>query len=67
MEEHDELYLMSLAAGILVGVIYGCMNVRSPASLVALVGLLGIFIGEQIVQESCSVSRRTLRDWLQAG
>lgn len=58
MEEHDELYLMSLAAGILVGVIYRCMNVRSPASLVALVGLLGIFIGEQIVQ----VSKKLLRE-----
>ncbi len=45
-----KLYLMSLAAGILVGVIYSLLNVRSPAPpLVALVGLLGILIGEQMI------------------
>jgi XapX domain-containing protein len=44
------LYILSLAAGVLVGVIYGLLNVRSPAPpVVALVGLLGILIGEQAV------------------
>jgi XapX domain-containing protein len=43
-----KIYLISLAAGILVGVIYGLLQVRSPAPpLVALVGLLGILLGEQ--------------------
>lgn len=43
-------YLLSLAAGVLVGVIYALVNVRSPAPpVVALVGLLGILIGEQAV------------------
>ena len=43
-------YLLSAGAGILVGVIYSLLNVRSPAPpLVALVGLLGILIGEQVV------------------
>ncbi len=42
-------YLVSLAAGLLVGLIYGLINVRSPAPpVVALVGLLGILAGEQI-------------------
>lgn len=42
-------YLLSLAAGILVGVIYSLVHVRSPAPpVIALVGLLGILIGEQI-------------------
>ncbi len=42
------MYLMSLGAGILMGVIYGVLHVRSPAPpLVALVGLLGMLIGEQ--------------------
>jgi XapX domain-containing protein len=42
-------YLMSLAIGLLVGVIYNLVNVRSPAPpVVALIGLLGILIGEQI-------------------
>jgi XapX domain-containing protein len=42
-------YLLSLAAGLLVGVIYSLVHVRSPAPpVVALVGLLGILIGEQI-------------------
>ena len=43
-------YLISLGAGLLVGVLYSLLNVRSPAPpLVALVGLLGILIGEQII------------------
>lgn len=41
---------MSLAAGLLVGVVYSLLSVRSPAPpLVALVGLLGILVGEQII------------------
>jgi XapX domain-containing protein len=45
-----KLYLFSLLAGVLVGVIYSLINVRSPAPpLVALVGLLGILGGEQII------------------
>jgi XapX domain-containing protein len=41
-------YLISLAAGLLVGAIYGVLNVRSPAPpVIALVGLLGILLGEQ--------------------
>lgn len=44
-----KLYLASLAVGLLVGVIYGVLNVRSPAPpVIALVGLLGILMGEQI-------------------
>lgn len=42
-------YLLSLAVGILVGVIYALVQVRSPAPpVIALVGLLGILLGEQI-------------------
>ena len=45
-----KIYLLSLGAGALVGVIYSLLNVRSPAPpLVALVGLLGILAGEQII------------------
>jgi XapX domain-containing protein len=60
-----KIYLLSLAAGLLVGAIYGLLNVRSPAPpVVALVGLLGILLGEQLVpllkrawaQETVSVS-----------
>ena len=44
------LYLVSLGAGLLVGIIYSLLNVRSPAPpVVALVGLLGILVGEQII------------------
>ena len=43
-------YLLSLAAGLLVGIVYGVINVRSPAPpVIALVGLLGILLGEQVV------------------
>ena len=42
-------YLFSLAAGLLVGVVYALVHVRSPAPpVIALVGLLGILAGEQI-------------------
>jgi len=45
-----KLYLFSLGAGLLVGVVYSLLQVRSPAPpLVALLGLLGILIGEQII------------------
>ena len=45
-----KIYLLSLSVGLLVGIIYGLLNVRSPAPpIVALVGLLGILIGEQVV------------------
>ncbi len=41
-------YLLSLFVGMLVGVIYALMHVRSPAPpVIALAGLLGILIGEQ--------------------
>lgn len=43
-------YVVALAVGLLVGAIYGLLNVRSPAPpVVALVGLLGILVGEQLV------------------
>ena len=42
-------YVVSFAVGLLVGAIYGLLNVRSPAPpVIALVGLLGILLGEQI-------------------
>ena len=45
-----KMYLLSLGAGLLVGVIYSLLNIRSPAPpLVALVGLLGILVGEQAI------------------
>ena len=43
-------YLLSLAAGMLVGAIYALIGVRSPAPpTIALIGLLGILLGEQAV------------------
>ena len=44
------VYLLSLGAGLVVGVVYSLLNVRSPAPpVVALVGLFGILVGEQII------------------
>ena len=44
------VYFLSLGAGLLVGIIYSLLDVRSPAPpVVALVGLLGILVGEQII------------------
>lgn len=45
-----KLYVISLAVGLLVGIIYAVLQVRSPAPpAIALIGLLGMLIGEQIV------------------
>jgi XapX domain-containing protein len=42
-------FLLSAAVGLLVGVIYGLLSVKSPAPpVIALVGLLAILVGEQI-------------------
>lgn len=43
-------YLFSIAAGLLVGIVYSLLGVRSPAPpMIALAGLLGILLGEQII------------------
>jgi XapX domain-containing protein len=53
-----KLYLISLGAGVLIGVVYAAMGVRSPAPpLVALTGLLGMLLGEQILP----VARRVVQ------
>jgi XapX domain-containing protein len=45
-----KVYLLSLGAGLLVGIVYSLLGVRSPAPpVVALIGLLGILVGEQVV------------------
>ena len=45
-----KVYFLSLGVGLLVGVIYSLLNVRSPAPpMVALVGLFGVLIGEQVL------------------
>ena len=41
-------YLLTLGAGLLVGIVYSLLGGRSPAPpVIALIGLLGILIGEQ--------------------
>jgi XapX domain-containing protein len=48
-----KIYLISLGAGLLVGIVYSLLGVRSPAPpLVALIGLLGILLGEQLLPVS---------------
>jgi len=45
-----KIYIVSLATGVLVGLIYAMLQVRSPAPpAIALIGLLGMLIGEQAV------------------
>ena len=42
-------YLQALAIGLLAGIVYALCRVRSPAPpVIALVGLLGILVGEQL-------------------
>ncbi|CAH2785481.1 MAG: FIG026426: Hypothetical protein [uncultured Paraburkholderia sp.] len=43
-------YLISLAASVMVGLLYSVMDVKSPAPpTVALVGLLGMLAGEHAI------------------
>jgi len=43
-----KVILVSFAVGLLVGILYGLIRVKSPAPpIVALVGLLGMVLGEQ--------------------
>ena len=43
-------YGLSLGAGVVVGLAYGLSSIKSPAPpIVALLGLLGIVAGEQLV------------------
>jgi XapX domain-containing protein len=43
-------YAVSLGLGLLVGVFYGLIKVRSPAPpMIALIGLLGMVVGEQLI------------------
>jgi XapX domain-containing protein len=45
-----KIYLVSLAVGMLAGILYGLLQVRSPAPpAIALIGLLGMLVGEQVV------------------
>ena len=44
------VYAISLGAGLGVGVLYGLIEVRSPAPpIIALLGLLGMLAGESLV------------------
>ncbi|MEQ5841791.1 XapX domain-containing protein [Paraburkholderia acidicola] len=43
-------YLISLAVGVAVGLLYSVVNVKSPAPpTIALVGLLGMLGGENLI------------------
>lgn len=44
-----QLYLLLLAVGVLAGILYGVLHVKSPAPpAIALLGLLGMATGEQL-------------------
>ena len=45
-----KMYALSLGVGVLVGVLYYLLNVKSPAPpYVALVGLFGMVVGEKLI------------------
>ena len=47
--------LISLAAGVLIGLMYAALKVRSPAPpALALIGLLGMLAGEQATRHLLS-------------
>ena len=67
-----KVYLVSFGAGLLVGVVYSLLDVRSPAPpVVALIGLLGILLGEQILpvgrQMIAGTSIRTAWQYMRCG
>lgn len=54
-----KIYLLSMGAGLLAGLLYSLIGVRSPAPpAVALIGLLGILLGEQMLP----VAKRLVAD-----
>jgi len=54
-------YLISLAIGLFVGVIYGALDFRSPAPpAIALVGLMGMLLGEKL----WPMGRQLVSGWL---
>ena len=54
-------YLISLAIGLLVGVIYGALDFRSPAPpAIALIGLMGMLLGEKL----WPMGRQLVSGWL---
>lgn len=56
-----KLYILSIVVGVLVGVVYSLLGVRSPAPpVVALLGLLGMLVGEQLMPLATSVWRGEL-------
>ena len=58
-------YLYSLAAGLAVGIAYSVMGVRSPAPpAIALIGLLGILLGEHIIPLTNHIKHRTAAHYL---
>jgi XapX domain-containing protein len=57
-------YLVSLGVGLFVGIVYGLLKVRSPAPpVIALVGLLGMLAGEQLVPVARSLMLAHLAGW----
>jgi len=47
---HMKDYLLSFSVGLLVGVLYYVLRVRSPAPpIIALTGLLGMVLGEMLL------------------
>lgn len=52
-------YLIALGAGLLVGLVYSLLGVRSPAPpVIALVGLAGILLGEQLIPVATRLADR---------
>ncbi|MFT4271727.1 MAG: XapX domain-containing protein [Pantoea sp.] len=52
-------YVISLGVGVLAGVIYGLIDVNSPApAVIALLGLFGMLVGEQLVPLAQRLIRR---------
>ncbi|KAA5948238.1 DUF1427 family protein [Pantoea sp. Bo_2] len=59
--------LLSLSAGVLIGLFYGLLNVRSPAPpAIALVGLLGMLLGGALMQAVIPAAHATLPQPLSA-
>ncbi|KAB7644401.1 DUF1427 family protein [Polymorphobacter fuscus] len=52
-------YLLSLGVGTLAGALYALLSIRSPAPpVIALLGLLGMLIGEQAVSRAKGMIER---------
>lgn len=61
-----KMYALSLGVGVLVGVLYYLLNVKSPAPPFVALGLLGMVVGEKLIPLLKTLTSENRSDTAQA-